>query len=996
MNGALVETVRRARELLGLDYREISRALQVHPSTLYRWRTDEASVSDRGRRRSAALSRFLDEVERAFPEPDLRREWFDAPLKAFAGRTPREFLQAGRTDLLAGYLVRDRAETAREDTPAVEEVAAPSSRSGEKKRSAGEGEQPRRTGGEPSGVVEAGYDEAPVPLCLVDRELRVVRMNRGMAAVTGESAAGTPLRRLLPGVGDDVEHRLRAALADDEPARDVDLPRRGGRGPPEGAWRIHMEPVRSEAGAVVGGSVVLEDVGEALRSRRRLRRSLGSLRSAVRAAPYPVTLAALDGEILEVSRALLELTGRSRGDLLTLDGWFDTLFGEDRERAREWLEAVLAGDADPSAGEWPVRTRSGEIRIWDFTPIPLDPLPDGRPVALLTALDVTDRKRSMERMRLLADAGATFTEEYGSEEILDALAKRMVRTVADFAIAYLRTGDGTLRRVARAHRNPAKDELLERLDDAPPLPEDHPLVRRLFETGDGILLRPVRGESLATISEHVHVVERLEPISAIAVPLIGRDGPVGAIAVFTCEGGRPAFVDEDRTTVAEIARRAGVTIDNERLQREERQARRWAQYRADRLAALQRATAALTRALTVEDVRDALVDEGASALGADGGALILVSDDGEWLEVTLSSESDERLREEWSRLPARADPPTPGSEVVETGESLFISSLEEWRQRYPHLDDLLEELGGRSICYVPVERRGRTVGALALRFPDERAFPDDERTVLEALGQLAAHGLERARLFEAERRAREEAEVANVAKSQFLSVVSHELRTPLNGILGNASILDEGIPGELSPGQREHVQRIRAAADHLTSLIDEILTYSRAEAGKQEVRTAVVDVRNLVREVAELLEPRAAGKDLGMRVSVPDEPVEVRTDAGKVRQILLNLVGNAVKFTDEGRVEIRLRDDGERPELEVRDTGPGIPPDARDRIFEPFVQVDQTRTRRKGGTGMGLAVVARQAELLEAELEVEEAPGGGALFRLRLPGGDAPLEQESS
>lgn len=847
-------------------------------------------------------------------------------------------------------------------------------------------------------MVEAGYEDAPIPLCLVDREIRVVRMNRGMAAVTGEveSAVGTPLGDLLPGVAGQVEARLRSALARNEAVRDVDLPRTGGRGPPEGAWRLHMEPVASESGAAVGGSVALEDVGEALRSRRRLRRSLGSLRSAVRAAPYPVTLAALDGEILEVSQVLLELTGRSRGELLTLDRWFDTLFGEDRERAGEWLEAVLAGDADPSAGEWPVRTRSGEVRIWDFTPIPLDPLPDGRPVALLTALDVTDRKRSMERMRLLADAGATFTEQHRSEEILEDLAERMVHTVADYAVAYLRTGDGTLRRVARAHRDPAKEELLERLDDVPPLPREHPLVRRLFETGEAMLLRPVREESLTTTPEHLRIVESLQPVSAIAVPLIGRDGPVGGIGVFTCEGGRPAFGDEDRTAVAEIARRAGVTIDNERLQREERRARRWAQYRADRLAALQRATAALTRALTVEDIRDALVDEGAAALGADGGALLLATDDGEWLEVTLSSESDDRLREEWSRLPARSDPPTPGSQVVDTGESLFISSLEEWRQRYPHLDGLLEELGGRSICYVPVERRGRTVGALALRFPDERAFPDDERTVLEALGQLAAHGLERARLFEAERRAREEAEVASVAKSQFLSVVSHELRTPLNGILGNASILEEGIPGELNPGQRKHVRRIRAAADHLTSLIEEILTYSRAEAGKQEVRTSVVDVRSLVREVAELLEPRAARKELDLAVTVPDDPVEVRTDAGKVRQILLNLVGNAVKFTEEGAVEIRLRDDGGGPELEVRDTGPGIPPDARDRIFEPFVQVDQTRTRRKGGTGMGLAVVARQAELLEAEVEVRGAPGGGAIFRLRLPAGDGPPERESS
>lgn len=234
--------------------------------------------------------------------------------------------------------------------------------------------------------------------------------------------------------------------------------------------------------------------------------------------------------------------------------------------------------------------------------------------------------------------------------------------------------------------------------------------------------------------------------------------------------------------------------------------------------------------------------------------------------------------------------------------------------------------------------------------------------------------------------ARAEAEAASRAKSQFLAVMSHELRTPLTGIIGYADILGSGIWGEITEQQREQVARIKAGAWHLVSVIEEILTFSRSEAGKEELRLELVDVARIAREGAELLEPQAEMKGMALRVRVPDSPVEIMTDGRKVRQIILNLVGNAVKFTDSGEVELSMERSAEWVVFRVRDTGPGIPSDQLERIFEAFTQLDQSHTRIKGGTGLGLTVSRKLAQLLGGDVTVESNPtAAGSLFSVRLP-----------
>jgi signal transduction histidine kinase len=289
----------------------------------------------------------------------------------------------------------------------------------------------------------------------------------------------------------------------------------------------------------------------------------------------------------------------------------------------------------------------------------------------------------------------------------------------------------------------------------------------------------------------------------------------------------------------------------------------------------------------------------------------------------------------------------------------------------------MRELQIKSALIVPMIARGHTLGALTLiSTHGGRRYDDADLALAMEIATRAALAIDNAQLYRS-------ALAASEAKSAFLATMSHELRTPLNAIIGYQSLLKEGIDGTLNESQQAQLSRIRASADHLLGLIDEILTYSRVEAGKEVVRLESVELRPIVEEALTMLKPLAEAKGLTLTAEVPN--ARLSTDAGKLRQILLNLLSNAVKFTDRGEIKLRVHVGEGWAEFKVIDTGIGIAEDNLQRIFEPFWQVEQSSTRRAGGTGLGLSVTRSLARLLGGDVSVESKLGKGSTFTVAMP-----------
>jgi signal transduction histidine kinase len=255
----------------------------------------------------------------------------------------------------------------------------------------------------------------------------------------------------------------------------------------------------------------------------------------------------------------------------------------------------------------------------------------------------------------------------------------------------------------------------------------------------------------------------------------------------------------------------------------------------------------------------------------------------------------------------------------------------------------------------------------------------------ELEGKVRAATAELANQNELLRRQALELEQASTAKSQFLANVSHELRTPLNAILGYAAMTLQGVSGELSAPQRRNLSRIDANARHLLTLINEILDITRIEAGRMPIQVVAFNLADLVREVTTELEPIIARSRLEVISKLGDVPT-LRTDRQKVKQILVNLLSNALKFTQKGSITIKAQMSGKNSiSVSVVDTGIGIPRSDHVRIFEDFRQVDQTPRRAYGGTGLGLSICRRLVAMLRGTLKVESRPGHGSTFILTIP-----------
>ena len=337
------------------------------------------------------------------------------------------------------------------------------------------------------------------------------------------------------------------------------------------------------------------------------------------------------------------------------------------------------------------------------------------------------------------------------------------------------------------------------------------------------------------------------------------------------------------------------------------------------------------------------------------------------------------------------NPGSPSLQVMASGEPLLVRELtaqhlETWSLGRPELRDTARRLRGGSYLTVPLTARTRPLGVIVFaRVAGGAPFGQDDVALAGELARRGAAAVDNARLLRRTEEARREAERASRAKSQFLAVMSHELRTPLNAIVGYGDLLEGEVSGPINEKQRRHLGRIRESAWHLLSLIDEILSLSRIEAGREDVTLAEVDAVEMAEDAAAFVEPQAERKGLAMRVERPPDPVTMESDPGKVRQILLNVLANAVKFTRRGSVTLRLEVNDAEVLFHVADTGPGIASAEREAIFEPFTRGSGQGAEDEGGTGLGLAVSRRFARILGGDLTLESEPGRGSVFTLRLP-----------
>ncbi|HMA01053.1 MAG: sensor histidine kinase [Gemmatimonas sp.] len=304
---------------------------------------------------------------------------------------------------------------------------------------------------------------------------------------------------------------------------------------------------------------------------------------------------------------------------------------------------------------------------------------------------------------------------------------------------------------------------------------------------------------------------------------------------------------------------------------------------------------------------------------------------------------------------------------------------------------ILREIGFGSLLVVPLVVRARVQGAITFVSPEgDSPFSLDEIGLAVDIAARCAMALDNARLYREADALRLAAETANQSKSQFLGTMSHELRTPLNVIGGFTELIEMGIQGPVTDKQRVALARIKASQQHLLMLITEILNFVRIESGRMEYRFGPTPLAEALADVAGMLEGIAKEKDLTMVLPPGDADVVAWADADRVRQILVNLIMNAVKYTpDGGIITVSCAAVGETAVIRVADTGPGIPADRLESIFEPFVQLTAGFTDRRGGVGLGLPISRDLARAMKGDVMLESTGTGGSCFTLVLP--RAPL-----
>jgi len=472
----------------------------------------------------------------------------------------------------------------------------------------------------------------------------------------------------------------------------------------------------------------------------------------------------------------------------------------------------------------------------------------------------------------------------------------------------------------------------------------------------------------------------------LAVPLLRENRVIGGLVVRRKVAG--AFSQPVVDLLQTFATQSVIAIQNARLFREIDEKSRALAELSRNQEQLSRLSTALQEPLSLSEQLTRVLDAARQVVGLDHLYVWTPSPAGDGLMVSAGAGLTEG---DWHGLVGVTIPFAEAgalAAVYREGEPLLFNEAHPLPQRYrlrpPY--SALAALRLKAFLACPMIARGRTVGVLSADNRVTRApIPAHTVELLHSFAAQAAVAVENARLFQEIQDKSQQLELASKHKSQFLANMSHELRTPMNAVLGYTDLILDNIFGDVPDPIRETLERVKTNGQHLLGLINDVLDLSKMEAGQLTLSLADYAMGEVVHAVVSAVESLAAGKKLALKARVPPDLPPGRGDERRLTQVLLNLAGNAIKFTDAGEVSIEARAVDGAFHVSVSDTGPGISEADQQKIFEEFQQADSSSTRAKGGSGLGLSISRRIVELHGGHLWVESALGHGSTFHFTVP-----------
>ena len=641
------------------------------------------------------------------------------------------------------------------------------------------------------------------------------------------------------------------------------------------------------------------------------------------------------------------------------------------------------------------------------------PLVAGDEVIGTFGLDIleADRTFTSDEMRLAETIVAQVSTVVQNARLFEQVQATLAETDALYRasrdIVVARTSDDVLRAFTGHVVAPEAGRCILALID-PTSPPDEPVVevKAAWEPGGdrpamlgnrwavsqipliaGMATEPVVISDVAT-SPEVDEVSRhaflnvLDIKAAAIIPLLAGGRHLGWLLVESLEGPYD-FGEREVRLYRALAGQAAIALERIRLLEE-------TERRATQLAAASEVARDATSILDVDQLLHETVQLISEQFGFYHAGVFLVDDKREYAVFRAASSEGGR------RMLARGHKLEVGKVgmvgyVTDTGKPRI--ALDVGKDAVHFVNPDLPET--RSEMTLPLRVHGEVIGALDVQSTEAAAFTDEDVAVLQTMADQLANAIENARLFGEIEQTAERLKELDRLKSQFLANMSHELRTPLNSIIGFSRVILKGIDGPLNDLQRTDLQAIYESGQHLLGLINDVLDVSKIEAGKMELTFESVDLHEIIKGVMSTAIALVKDKPIALQQSIaPGLPV-VRGDARRIRQVCLNLVSNAAKFTEQGFIHLAAEARPNEVLISVADSGVGIPLEQIEKIFEPFTQVDSSSTRRAGGTGLGLSISKQFVEMHGGRIWVESTLGGGSIFYFTLPIEQTPpLQQE--